>query len=428
MGVRPIRTSRPFETFVHEALDLGRPTIRVLQIVPSSSRGIKCILKHVPRHEHDYVCLSYMWKSKYKDLFISVNGKLLKIRGNLWRFLELASQLNIHDWLWVDAICIDQGNIQERNHQVQQMAEIYRQAKHVLVYPGDISWRVRLATKLLIHKKSPEGVRSSEDRWAYELGSLLRCDLSPVTRKRYWERTWIVQEILLAQRVFVVSASGLLPWSAFSAFYMKSSIIEQNQDIELPYLRFLCEWRKGSKPLHGRKLLTLLGNFSDTRCADVRDRVYGLLGLADDAQGLTVDYGRSPAMLLLDVLEHDARQQSGALAAPVGVATLLQRALGVALWGSCGQCTAQNNHKRADCAPTCHKPLPILAYVSGDVQDTVGLTTPSRCFRCGKNLDEDWDEYLDKGSMSLMRPTPYELYFVSTKEKLPKHPVIRCRK
>lgn len=242
----------------------------------------------------------------------------------------------------------------------------------------------------------------------------------------YWERTWIVQEILLAQNVFVISASGLFPWSAFTAFCMRSNMFEKIQVKEPTYLRSLCEWRKGDRPPHGQQLLRLLTNFSDTRCADVRDRVYGLLGLADDAKGLSVDYRRSTAMLLLDVLERETRQQVGNVTAPFSPAVQLQGALGVTVCAYCGRCTAQNIRGRADCAPACHKQLAIVGYVSAANQTAEGMTDGHYCFRCGHDLMDDWATHTDESSISLLRPTACELYFVSTKGKLLKHPKTTC--
>jgi hypothetical protein len=38
--------------------------------------------------------------------------------------------------LWIDALCIDQENVIERNHQVQQMGEIFSRASNVLAWLG----------------------------------------------------------------------------------------------------------------------------------------------------------------------------------------------------------------------------------------------------------------------------------------------------
>jgi Heterokaryon incompatibility protein (HET) len=39
-------------------------------------------------------------------------------------------------WIWIDALCIDQQNNSERNHQVRVMGKIYEMAIEVLVWLG----------------------------------------------------------------------------------------------------------------------------------------------------------------------------------------------------------------------------------------------------------------------------------------------------
>lgn len=56
----------------------------------------------------------------------------------------MARQDYSDQYLWIDALSIDQANVLERNHQVQQMAEIYSKAKYVLVWVGPQSQTLRL--------------------------------------------------------------------------------------------------------------------------------------------------------------------------------------------------------------------------------------------------------------------------------------------
>ena len=92
--------------FVHDPLNLGRDIIRVLRIRPGeSSAQIECTVQHVPlRNTH--VCLSYMWGDDNHDLPIFLDGKIFKVRYNLWQFMWRARLNNIQDELWIDAICI----------------------------------------------------------------------------------------------------------------------------------------------------------------------------------------------------------------------------------------------------------------------------------------------------------------------------------
>lgn len=84
-----------------------------------------------------FVCLSYTWHTPQDQMKIRINGKILRVRKNLWDFLWIARHKSFGTLLWIDAICIDQNNTAERNHQVQQMGRIYSAAKTVLVWLGN---------------------------------------------------------------------------------------------------------------------------------------------------------------------------------------------------------------------------------------------------------------------------------------------------
>lgn len=58
------------------------------------------------------------------------------VRQNLYKFLKSYRQTLKRKYLWIDALCIDQGNIPERNHQVAQMTSIYSNAEEVIVWLG----------------------------------------------------------------------------------------------------------------------------------------------------------------------------------------------------------------------------------------------------------------------------------------------------
>jgi Heterokaryon incompatibility protein (HET) len=89
-----------------------------------------------------YEALSYMWGEPDDLRFqIRVNGRLVNIRRNLWHALKaFRSKYDTYEYrrrLWIDALRINQDNIEERNHQVGLMGTIYRRARVVLVWLGD---------------------------------------------------------------------------------------------------------------------------------------------------------------------------------------------------------------------------------------------------------------------------------------------------
>lgn len=86
-----------------------------------------------------YEALSYVWGKPNNVSPILLNGRVWNVTANL----ELALrhfrryEKGEHRTLWVDALCINQGDIPERNQQVSIMRDIYNGAQDVLVWLGE---------------------------------------------------------------------------------------------------------------------------------------------------------------------------------------------------------------------------------------------------------------------------------------------------
>lgn len=124
--------------------------IRLLTLQPRSSGAtIKCAISHAkisskPRYE----ALSYMWGPKVRKP-IEIDGKTCSVRENLYSAL---AHLRLEDrprTLWIDAVCINQQDVGERNHQVTQMGLIYTRAERVIVWLGPLTPEASLAMKWL---------------------------------------------------------------------------------------------------------------------------------------------------------------------------------------------------------------------------------------------------------------------------------------
>ncbi|CAI0651342.1 unnamed protein product [Colletotrichum noveboracense] len=128
-------------SFKHDPLDLAKPSIRLLRLLKGHASPICCELFEVQIDERccdiPYEALSYVWGSSHLTHQIEVNGKELQVTVNLYIALYHLRLLDADRVLWVDAVCIDQNNHKERDHQVQQMGDIYRQARQVVVWLGE---------------------------------------------------------------------------------------------------------------------------------------------------------------------------------------------------------------------------------------------------------------------------------------------------
>lgn len=93
----------------------------------------------------NYEATSYTWGSPENPQTITCNGASMKIQKNAFDMLNGIRWPDRPRTIWIDAICIDQSNIDERASQVCMMSDIYRQAKNVLVWLGPPDEHSRIA-------------------------------------------------------------------------------------------------------------------------------------------------------------------------------------------------------------------------------------------------------------------------------------------
>ena len=129
------------DTYTYSLLS-GARDIRLLDLQPSEKRNEKlhCTIRHVCLDDvNSYEALSYTWGDASQQLDISCNGASLKVTRSLnvaLRYLRSTTDVRT---LWADAICINQGDFEERNQQVQLMRDVYSKARQVIAWIGDES-------------------------------------------------------------------------------------------------------------------------------------------------------------------------------------------------------------------------------------------------------------------------------------------------
>src|SRR3569833_680517 len=96
-----------------------------------------------------YEALSYKWGGQERDRLARCNGKKIFITANCDAAMRRLRRRGGSRYLWVDAICINQDWVHERNVQVAQMCDIYRSAQQVLVWLGETTPRTTEAFKIM---------------------------------------------------------------------------------------------------------------------------------------------------------------------------------------------------------------------------------------------------------------------------------------
>ena len=321
--------------FAHQPLNTSVNSIRVITIVSSKKRKspIRCVVRHrilgggeMPGH----VCLSYMWGPDAPLKTIIVNGRRYEIRRNLWRFLQVARKLGIRSPLWIDAISIDQDNPEERNHQVRLMTKIYQLAQRVIVWPEPVFSSLDRGNGNGFALSLSRRIRSAASNRCLMAGLYgLASTLIPGPDGPYWNRLWILQELLLARDLFIVIGDRLLPWYKFELLcHYKWHGTTSAQEIEGrdsawkalesstdPLRSIMSQVATKSilvdnEDAFTKNLLSALKLSSGRQCADTRDRLYGILGIVDRKGTFSVDYNVPAAGVLLNVVSELAKRDT----------------------------------------------------------------------------------------------------------------------
>lgn len=123
--------------FNYEPIDLKKPTFRLVQL-RSGDGDIECEIFGAGLDQQNdgvsYEALSYAWGVVDMTDNIRMNGRRLGVTNNLYTALRYLRFQDKDRILWIDAICIDQANEREKQHQVQQMGKIYSQAEGVIFW------------------------------------------------------------------------------------------------------------------------------------------------------------------------------------------------------------------------------------------------------------------------------------------------------
>ncbi|KAK3073177.1 hypothetical protein LTR53_005465 [Teratosphaeriaceae sp. CCFEE 6253] len=125
---------------VYTALDTGSLQIRLLYINEAaccSDSALCCDLYKVSLNDNpDYAALSYCWGDAVDTVDICLGGHTTPVTQNLANALCRLRELP-KEFFWVDAVCINQPNLDERGKQVELMMEIYSGAALVYSYMSD---------------------------------------------------------------------------------------------------------------------------------------------------------------------------------------------------------------------------------------------------------------------------------------------------
>lgn len=295
--------------FEYSALS-SSTSIRLVQL---SSEFIQdepafCISHHKLNETPAYSALSYRWGSAAQSKTVKLNGEQFTVRANLWNFLQQMHHEGANSLFWVDAVCINQDNIPERNQQVVMMAEIYAQAEQVIVWLGrdpHIEYCLQV-----IELSEHEDFLYGEDDKVRAIARSYACQ--QVASLDYWKRAWIVQEIALGQTVLLKSGATVVLLDEFRSLLSERGSCEHAPgrvcaaDGLLSSIP-LFQATEGAAAATATSMEPWLADLGALECTEPRDQVYSLLGLYRMRNPpdsilfyVTVDYSKSVETIYWD--------------------------------------------------------------------------------------------------------------------------------
>lgn len=276
--------------YSHAPLDLSGAYFRLVELQPCGPADlIKCRLTThaLPPDCPEYIALSYMWDHVSPQDEIELNGVRFPVGHSLWTFLNQMRLDKKFGTYWIDALCIDQSNVQERNHQVQVMRCIYTGAQSVLIWLGDAE-KGSLKVEAIRHMTDKDNPRVA---WPadYLIRNARRASLEALCEDPYWDRMWIVQEIVLARKAMISCGAWQVDFEVFKSNVTKVFGISGTA------ASFLCKFQE-ARTLE--PLAVALRYCAKRKATDIRDRVYALLGVVEKrALTIPVDYTLPPEQL-----------------------------------------------------------------------------------------------------------------------------------
>ena len=303
-------------------IDSKEKEIRLIFIEKGQlSEGLQCHFGTAKLADQPvYKALSYHWGPKRAPRPVCGDGISVEIPSNLHEAMRHSRRPDEGIWMWIDALCINQNDIDERNQQVAFMGEVYRNAEEVIVWLEEADAKTDLAMGT-IHALGND----SSLHWDGRPQDSVPADffrpenltaVSDLLDKPWWTRVWTLQEAVLAKTLTFLcgphrlSFEGLVNVSE-NFFRHNHGCCDLKHLSKIAHVVLKFSMQMGSirsmKDLRATKDTgTFWSRMLDHRertSSEPKDQVYGFLGIGDRSSSSIIqpDYSVSDASVYEEV-------------------------------------------------------------------------------------------------------------------------------
>jgi hypothetical protein len=211
-----------------------RKEIRLLQILPDSPNAIiKCrfkasVLRKQPWMPH-YTTISYTWGSATRDKSIILDGHSYSVTTSVYQILNRIRREDKSLLIWIDSVCINQDDNEEKSKQIMLMKQIYSMASETVAWIGKAGDDSHLAIRSI--KKIGQEFGSGDPCWNIaafgeniltharsETGIQEWKAIEKLLSRRWFHRVWVLQEVALSNRLVIYCGDDEFLWDSISQF------------------------------------------------------------------------------------------------------------------------------------------------------------------------------------------------------------------
>ena len=290
-------SSIPVQIYQYTQISSEDMEIRILCLRPGDwTAPLECDLYQVVEPTGGYEALSYAWGDSGTPQQLLINGRVLPIRQNLFKALRRLRERGQHQHprVWVDAICINQANKQEKTDQLAIMGSIYANAIRTLVWLGE-DFNDSSGTLCLDFAKGFDCSDNINTMSAQDVANLYSDffqsrSLGPedfnvgmmkrLSLRKWFTRRWVVQEVLNASEVKVLLGAEEATWDQMCVLFTRLRTLRRRyaSTRRLDWIQPLTEEVISSQPDPEGDLLERLRVSDHLECEHPVDRIAALLG------------------------------------------------------------------------------------------------------------------------------------------------------
>lgn len=276
------------------------------------------MIENVPHTREciQYTALSYCWGDSDSTVAVLLNELPFRLTSNLHDALVAISRCH-YDRLdkrhyWIDALCINQKNVEERSQQVAQMWRIFSGAEQVLAWLGndfgqrdeaafdtlqafgreDSDWKTTRTEAIGIHARADPAIlhHKPEATWMVQLREKYRDTgqqggepsgpIQQLLNRRYFTRLWMIAELVNARSLILIcgASARTCSWEALDLYIEAFGLSEKLPPPALArhqiYRRILQGQPNDTSPPRIVELANLLKAFACADCSDPRDTIF----------------------------------------------------------------------------------------------------------------------------------------------------------